>query len=231
MNRINKSLRMTREQRVIARRIAQLAAYGRSRKYIAERLGLTPDKVRNIQRHPEYKTEPRNNPAVKAKKPQPLSPKRAKLALEVARLALGGMSQPEIARALGVAEPTVRRVRRHPDYERAQERARAALRREAEHAAEVGRSEALEAARDVLALARANPEAVSPSDRMKAASLLTQASAPTPAVHYARARKELLASLPSTLRAEVVKALQGGDSDYLESLSDDEIAALLGEPS
>lgn len=222
---------MDREQRVIARRIAQLAAYGNSRRVIAERLNLTPDKVRNIQRHPEYKTEPRNNPRMKAKKPQPLSPKRAKLALEVARLALAGNSQPEIAKALGVAEPTVRRVRRHPDYERAQERARAALRREAEHAAEVGRSEALEDARAVLALARDNPDAVSPADRTAARSALLSASAPTPAIHYQRARKELLSQLPTTLRAEVTKALQGGDSDYLEGLSDDEIAALLGESS
>lgn len=175
------------------------------------------------------KREPAPKPRyVPPRGPRPMTARRARFALDVARLATRGRTNDEIALELGCNVQRVIRVRKHPDYPRALERARASLRADSEHAAEAGRAEALEAARTVVRAYNANASGITASDAMKAAALLTQASAPTPAVYTARARKDLLSQLSPTTKALVIQELQGVDSDYLAALTDEELETLLG---
>lgn len=158
--------------------------------------------------------------------PRKLSPRRARLALEVARLVVTGSTMDEIAAQLGIGRGQVTNLRRHPDYLKAQERARASYKRESEEAALAGRAEALEAARAMLRRGREGDPKVRPADLMTAASMLEKAGASPAESHRKQARLDLLAALPAPLRRSVREALDGGASDYLAALTDDELERL-----
>lgn len=154
-------------------------------------------------------------------------------ALKIARYKALGWTHPQIAEALTIGTATITRIITHPEYEKAQQRARDALRREAEEALLEGGPEAIGALRGILESARAKAEGVSSRDVLSAATTLLQAqqryTAPPTERQAATARKQLLARLSPALRAQVVAELQGADDAYLDGLSLDEIDALLTE--
>lgn len=158
-----------------------------------------------------------------------LNRRRQRLAVDVAMIAMGGATGKEIAAKLGIAQITVLRLMKHPDYPKAIERARANLRRQSENAAEAGRSEALEVCRAIQKRFQQGDEDVNASDAMKAASAILAASAPPSSAMFERAKRELLKSLPAHVRRQVTDSLQGSQSDYLANLSDDDLDALLGD--
>lgn len=161
--------------------------------------------------------------------PKPLSRTQARLAEKIARAALVGSTNDEIAAQVGRSERTVRRIRRHPDFAAAVERGRSAIRIEALREGEAGRLEAMRAARRVLRLYADGDAAVEAKDALLGARVILSATQPASDAQRERARAQILAALPGELRAKVLDALDHGEAARLAKMTDEELGALAGD--
>jgi hypothetical protein len=102
-------------------------------------------------------------------------------------------------------------------------------RTEAERLLSIHRPRAVAALGRVLDASERDGEAVPLRDVLSAAQTLIGASAPPSERQRQQARLDLLRQLPSKLRREVADALTSANSEWLASLSDDELDRLLAE--
>jgi hypothetical protein len=150
-------------------------------------------------------------------------------ARNAAELEAAGIPVGDICARVPIHRATLRDLHAREDYRELVERKRGELRASAEAELGLARPEAVRALRGIVRAGEKDPTAVDARALLTAATALLGASQPPSESQRARARLDLLRSLPAKLRRDVVAALDAAHSEWLAGISDDELDRLLAE--